>query len=424
VPPEGVIDLLGALVRKSLVHADTGQAETRYRLLDSIGHYAADKLRAAGEEAAVRDAHCDWSVALAERAEVGLATGTQAGWLRRLETEQDNFRAACEWATQAARADALLRLGGALVPFWWLQGHVGEGMHLLDRALDTGPEERPQLRAKALWGAAFLIGSAGRVGRALPLAEQSAALAERCGDAATADRARNLVGLLSMYRSPVDALPMLQENLRLARATGDVALLSASLCNLASALLLVGDPTGAGANLDECLDRARQCGNRSLVAEVLGLLGQAALAGGDYPTAESHLGDALAAARDLGERGEEAIVLSWLGELARGSAPTIVQAVLAGDGVPDEAAALRLRRRIAVEHGGARHVALLQANREAVLQIDGGKQDHARLTLLVTHGFHLRKLAISASPSFWLFSGWNCVPAMLSRATIAVIGPP
>ena len=38
---------------------------------------------------------------------------------------------------------------------------------------------------------------------------------------------------------------------------------------------------------------------------------------------------------------------------------------------------LRLRRRIAVEHGGARHVALLQAHGEAVLQIDGGKQDHA-----------------------------------------------
>ena len=32
------------------------------------------------------------------------------------------------------------------------------------------------------------------------------------------------------------------------------------------------------------------------------------------------------------------------------------------------------------------------------------------------HGFHFRKLAISASPSFWLFSGWNCVPTMLSRA--------
>ena len=39
-----------------------------------------------------------------------------------------------------------------------------------------------------------------------------------------------------------------------------------------------------------------------------------------------------------------------------------------------------LRRRVAVEDGGARHVALLQAHAQAVLQIDGGKQDHVTLT--------------------------------------------
>ena len=50
---------------------------------------------------------------------------------------------------------------------------------------------------------------------------------------------------------------------------------------------------------------------------------------------------------------------------------------------------MRLRRRIAVEDGGARHVALLQAHAEAVLEVDGGKQDH----VLLTHsaiGRHIR----------------------------------
>ena len=56
----------------------------------------------------------------------------------------------------------------------------------------------------------------------------------------------------------------------------------------------------------------------------------------------------------------------------------------------------RLRRRIAVEHRRARHVALLQPHGFAVLQIDGGEEDH---------GFHFKKFVISASPSFWLFSG-------------------
>ena len=61
----------------------------------------------------------------------------------------------------------------------------------------------------------------------------------------------------------------------------------------------------------------------------------------------------------------------------------------------------RLRGGIAVEHGRARHVALLQAHALAVLEIDGGEQDH---------GFHFKKFAISARPRRWLFSGWNCVP--------------
>ena len=56
----------------------------------------------------------------------------------------------------------------------------------------------------------------------------------------------------------------------------------------------------------------------------------------------------------------------------------------------------RLRRRIEIEHGGARHVALLQAHALAVLQIDGGKENH---------GFHFKKFEISASPKRWLFSG-------------------
>lgn len=70
---------------------------------------------------------------------------------------------------------------------------------------------------------------------------------------------------------------------------------------------------------------------------------------------------------------------------------------------------------VAVEHGRTRHVALLQAHRKPVLEVDGREQDH---------GAHFRKFASSARPSRWLFSGWNCVPAQVSRATMAVTGPP
>ena len=75
----------------------------------------------------------------------------------------------------------------------------------------------------------------------------------------------------------------------------------------------------------------------------------------------------------------------------------------------------RLGGRIGVVDGGGIHVAELQANAGTVLEVDGGIENHGR---------HLRKLAMRPRPSAWLFSGWNCVPAMLSRPIMAVTGPP
>ena len=70
---------------------------------------------------------------------------------------------------------------------------------------------------------------------------------------------------------------------------------------------------------------------------------------------------------------------------------------------------------VGVVDGGLVHVTELETHALTVLEIDCREKDH---------GFHLRKLPIRARPRVWLFSGWNWVPAMLSRATAAVTGPP
>ncbi len=54
----------------------------------------------------------------------------------------------------------------------------------------------------------------------------------------------------------------------------------------------------------------------------------------------------------------------------------------------------------------------------------GGRGAESFRCAMHHHGFHLKKFAISASPKRWLFSGWNCVPMAVSRATMAVTGPP
>ena len=75
----------------------------------------------------------------------------------------------------------------------------------------------------------------------------------------------------------------------------------------------------------------------------------------------------------------------------------------------------RLGGRIVGIDGGLGHVALAQADAAALLEVDGGKEPHGR---------HSRKLPMSDRPRVWLFSGWNCVPTIVSRAIIAVTRVP
>ena len=72
---QDVLDLLSSLINKSLVTLEN--SGERYRLLETIREYAQERLRAAGEEAAVRGRHFDWYLRLAERVEPSLLGGPQ-----------------------------------------------------------------------------------------------------------------------------------------------------------------------------------------------------------------------------------------------------------------------------------------------------------------------------------------------------------
>src|SRR5439155_10023968 len=87
-----VVTLLPALVDKSLVSA-TGRGTGRYRLLETIRAYAAERLAASVTGTAVRRQHAAHYLALAEQAAGQLRTSDQRAWLGRLTTEQPTLRA-------------------------------------------------------------------------------------------------------------------------------------------------------------------------------------------------------------------------------------------------------------------------------------------------------------------------------------------
>jgi len=167
------LDALSRLVDRSLVTAEARGAATRYGLLDSLRHYAAEQANATGESEAVRERFVE---AMRAQADAIVAAGTHR-WsgetLERVFVQLGNLVAAIDRCMErdgdAARAFRLL------LPLWAAihQGRASEVAEVCERILAHWPEGREPLRAEALAVAASASLPAGRGPRAEALAERA-----------------------------------------------------------------------------------------------------------------------------------------------------------------------------------------------------------------------------------------------------------
>ncbi len=123
--PGAIVDVIASLVDKSLVTAE-GQRQVRYRLLETVRAYAADRLAEAGEADRAAAAHAGYFLDLAEQAEPQTAPGDQLLWLDRLTAEHDNCSAALRYVIAAGDVPSALRFVGALAWFWIMRDYDAE----------------------------------------------------------------------------------------------------------------------------------------------------------------------------------------------------------------------------------------------------------------------------------------------------------
>jgi predicted ATPase len=178
------VELLLQLVNKSLVVAEIRGAVTRYRLLETIRQYAAEKLREAGEVETIRARHFDFYLRLAEQWRDVTVVGRQyMQWLDRLEAEMDNLRAAYAWSRESDNSGThALHLAGALWPFWFNRGRLREGQLWLEESLARATDAPTHLRATALVGLTDFVWFAGKATHAVTLAEEALRLFHQVDD--------------------------------------------------------------------------------------------------------------------------------------------------------------------------------------------------------------------------------------------------
>jgi len=310
-----ILDLLTQLVNKSLVVVEREpNQEVRYRLLETIRQYAREKLFESHEQETARDQHLAFFLKLAEEAEPNLQGSEELVWMKRLETEHDNLRAALDWAleNETTRTEAGLRLAGALYWFWHLGFHFSEGIEWLTRLLATGNSQTvpAAVRAKALTGMGWLMAVHLARGEtlinaadALSLLQESLALFRQLDNKRGVAFTLRVLSAVYFYSRPPEigrCRAALDEGLALFRELGDKFGLSEMALMLGYLAQAQADLEQAEVFFEEALRLRKELGNLDGIAWTLSRLGRVVMARGNYKRAKALFQESLSLWRELG----------------------------------------------------------------------------------------------------------------------------
>lgn len=150
---DDALDGLGSLVDKSLVvAAPSGEGEMRYRLLETVGEYAAERLDEAGDRADAEHRHLVHYRELARRADPELRGHGQRAAIDLLVREYENVRTALRRAVATGDEQEALVLVHSLAWFWQMRDLRSDARHWADATADLGPDpfEPPVAKAPPL----------------------------------------------------------------------------------------------------------------------------------------------------------------------------------------------------------------------------------------------------------------------------------
>ncbi|HZB33708.1 MAG TPA: LuxR C-terminal-related transcriptional regulator [Streptosporangiaceae bacterium] len=295
LPRSAVFETLAGLVERSIVLRTDHPDGARYRMLDTIRDFGADRLAAAGRRGEMRRRHFRYFQRLAARAERQSFSGAQVQWLLRLQRDHVDVRSALEYAARPTvpAADALTMVA-TLHHFWVVGGHFSEGRHWAGRVLAAHREESLP-RVMAVCTAAILATLQGDLDAARPLAAEAKALADRRGDPRARRDAEGVAGMIAFSESAIDKIKKHWEEPALwAEDIADPDVWSATrLAMLAGAYCLAGDIERALAYAKECTDLCERTGERWCLSYALYVQGGCALMSGDAAQAAALVRESL-----------------------------------------------------------------------------------------------------------------------------------
>lgn len=314
-----ILNHLNSLVDQSLLrHSTNFDGHPRYGMLEILRGFALEHLAAHDELTVLRQRHAQYYVKLAETAQNKSQGPEQSVWLKQLDVEQGNLRAALDWSCNEGQdIETALRLAAALWDFWLVRGYIQEGRLWMARVLEHAKASPPsRALAEALNGAGLLAWEQDDIAQAGELIEASLVVFRSLDDNLGSAWALSHLGDVALRDGRYDlAVEYCQESRRFFDAAGATIHSGWALLTLANALWSQGKPAEARVLLNECEVLFQQLENKQGVAWVKENAGYMAQAEADYLIAGEFLEASLALFREMGDRVGIAWSLNHLGRM-------------------------------------------------------------------------------------------------------------
>jgi predicted ATPase/DNA-binding SARP family transcriptional activator len=306
------LDGIAALADHSLL----ARADGRFHMLETVREFALEKLTESGELERVRGRHAEAFATLLAGVENALESPQVPQWLRVLDAERDNVRAALRHAVESGDADAAVGLIGPLWRYWFIRGAIAEGRELTVSALKVG-KGRPELRLIAANAAGILAAEQGDFAAAREHFEESLVLSIATGARRRAARVGSNLGILAVYAGDYEtALARYQEATEIARELGDERTISLMLQNLGLVLDEAGRDDEAVTAIEESIEIARRVGDPAHISSTVRSLARV-LVQSRPDRARELMRESLAIGQELGDAHAMVACLETAAALAR-----------------------------------------------------------------------------------------------------------
>ncbi|MEV6912968.1 BTAD domain-containing putative transcriptional regulator [Amycolatopsis sp. NPDC051071] len=303
---EDILYVLGSLVEKSIVDAMAGdQGEPRYRMLETIRAYAAERLDEADEREWLTKSYHRYYADLVERMEPSLRRADQLAVISRYNSEQGNIVTALRQAIDADDVEMAVRLFSGTFWYWMVKGDSDRAESYVVEMLAFGDRLDEQFVAafgaiRAMMAMVPGVGSPG----------EGRALVDQCVRTKAYERFAGLaIGLPMLSFFCKDKNLALREVER-ALSSPDPWARAAGSWAQSFVLTDDGDTEGAERARDRAYEGFSAVGDRWGTAMALGMKASDISMSGDHETALSLYRQGLALALELGSQ-DDVIQQRW-----------------------------------------------------------------------------------------------------------------